>query len=259
MSDTPVILHIGLHRCGSTSIQKALAKARTPLEAAGWRVMLRDELMTDRAWAHLRRLHRPAAPLLDKVRLARLVRAIDREERGVIVSYENLIGTMPGTLATSFYPDLDRFSASLAMLQAKARRRIEVRLVTRPVDAWWESVHMFRAIRGYQGSLADFLAPYPKPLPDPEKIAAKLTAAGVQHVAAIGLGALMEGGGEGLARFLGLPVSPAITEALTPERANARMSAEALARWQALHAAGEVPADPAARDALLYRFRTGKA
>lgn len=153
-----VIVHAGLHRCASTAIQSLLERRRTDIEAAGTRLLLRDDLMTVFFGQSIRLLYRYRRYLPQaQVRLAR-ARAGLKAARAdtTLISEENLIGMMPGLFSHRFYPNLPYFIRALALLSRSVD--IHPRFVVRRQDRFLESVYAFRVLRGYTLSFPDFLA-----------------------------------------------------------------------------------------------------
>jgi hypothetical protein len=128
------------------------------VEAAGTRLLLREDLTEGALGASLRLLyrHRNYAPV-SHVRLSRARRGLAamRAER-VVISEENLVGMMPGLFSHRFYPNLPHFIRALAFLNRTLD--IHPRFVVRRQDRFLESVYAFRLVRGYTLSFPDFLA-----------------------------------------------------------------------------------------------------
>lgn len=159
-----LILHLGAHRCGSTAIQSLLGREREALGARQVRVFLRSDMVGGSL--DLRRLHRYRAynPLW-RGKLSRAVSAIDAmEENIVIVSDENLMGTMPFVRGKAFYP---HFSTLMQGVEALARLSagrftLSPRLVIRRQDHYLESVYAFRVSRGLPLGFDGFVKAFAK-------------------------------------------------------------------------------------------------
>ncbi len=148
-----VVLHVGAHRTGSTSLQRALA-ANRPLMArqgvAYWGPgMLRDGLFSGLLRDPLRgdpetlRLCRRNCGLVG-VELSRLA---ERGRRMLLISEENMLGTMGANLLTgTLYPAASMRLGRIA--QALGGRVCRVVLAVRPQADYWASVLAFRVRNG---------------------------------------------------------------------------------------------------------------
>ena len=91
-----IIIHLGAHRCGSTTIQRALKSNRERLAKDSVAVLTRREIVDDARLARLMRLHRqPLGALPVAFALSRM------PERTVVLSEENILGLMPGLDGTA--------------------------------------------------------------------------------------------------------------------------------------------------------------
>ncbi|MFP1643194.1 hypothetical protein [Pontitalea aquivivens] len=140
-----VILHVGAHRTGTTSLQSWLLQNADTLEAAGIAVWGPDRT---RGGLFAGLMKRPDAVTLADDLLARRSATRIRDEldrlagagmRQLIVSEENMIGTMPICLEhATIYPDararLDRIAAAFDGAVTG------VGLALRSYDDWWASV-----------------------------------------------------------------------------------------------------------------------
>ncbi len=146
-----VILHIGAHRTGTTSLQRALQQNRHNLRKVGvafwgprdtrgglFSGLLRASTRDDDESRHLIKRNRGAI----KMEMKRL------EERGVVtllVSEENIMGSMRNNLHTGFlYPGLAGRLAQFAQIFGPSIRRVA--LCIRPYEDYWASA-MTYAIR----------------------------------------------------------------------------------------------------------------
>lgn len=154
-----LILHLGAHRCGSTALQSLLARERKAIAEAGAAVILRAD--TEAGGLNLRRLHRYRAqnPFW-RLKLRRAVGVARRlPQNTVIISDENLMGTMPMVRGSGFYPYFDHLVAGIGRLAILLgdEALIEPRLVVRRQDRYLESVYAFRVSRGLKAGFDDFI------------------------------------------------------------------------------------------------------
>jgi len=146
-----VYLHLGAHRTGTTAFQAFLRTNRARLAARGTALWLPGDLRGGPLEALAARPGGRARALADRQLRRRLAGAIDRLEaaghRRLIVSEENLLGTMAGCLAAAApYPEA---GARLARLDRLFDGRIaRVGIGLRRPDDWWASVMAFRVSRG---------------------------------------------------------------------------------------------------------------
>ena len=154
-----LVLHLGAHRCGSTAIQSLLRREQVALKAEGIDVFLRSD-MTPGGF-DLRRLHRfrRANPVW-RAKLQKTARAIDAmQQQTLVVSEENIMGTMPAVRSSRFYPHFSNLVQSLVKLAALSREPLTIapRLVVRRQDHYLESVYAFRVSRGLALGFDDFI------------------------------------------------------------------------------------------------------
>lgn len=154
-----LILHLGAHRCGSTAIQNLLGGKRAELERLGVGLILRRDMKDGRF--DIRRLHRfNSFNPFWHWRLKGLAEQIIRlPHQTILVSEENLIGTMPGVLDAGFYPYFGSMIKGLSALQRLLSRHCSIhpRIVVRRQDRFIESVYAFRVSRGLDVSFDAFL------------------------------------------------------------------------------------------------------
>ncbi len=154
-----LVLHLGAHRCGSTAIQSLLRREQTALAGEGIGVFLRAD-MVDGGF-DLRRLHRYRR--LNPVwrsKLTRTARSIEKmQQQTLLVSEENIMGTMPAVRSSRFYPHFSNLVQSLVKLAALMREPLTIapRLVVRRQDHYLESVYAFRVSRGMALGFDDFI------------------------------------------------------------------------------------------------------
>ncbi len=147
-----VILHIGAHRTGTTSLQRALQQNRQRLGRAGIAIwgpgatrdgrfegMFRFEASTDVATSELIRRRGAAV----RAELDRLTQA---GRKFLIVSEENMLGGMNVNLVrASLYPEIELRLARFAAVFGGTCTRIG--LAIRPYEEYWASVCAFRMFR----------------------------------------------------------------------------------------------------------------
>lgn len=78
----------------------------------------------------------------------------------LVISEENLMGTMPMVRTAQFYPHFHRLVQGLGRIHAGLERTVQIapRLVVRRQDRYLESVYAFRVSRGFQGSFDEFVS-----------------------------------------------------------------------------------------------------
>lgn len=146
-----VILHIGAHRCATTSFQHYMRCNSAQLHKAGigfWGpYRIRNDLFQGIVpigtgfFAHRRRRQAVA-----RVR-AHLVRCAERGIKHLIVSDENMLGTMPRNLReTSLYPNVAERLATYAGIFGA--RTTGVVLNVRSLDQYWASAMAYGAAKG---------------------------------------------------------------------------------------------------------------
>lgn len=154
-----LVLHLGAHRCGSTAIQTLLRREHDVLEGADIRVFLRADMIA--GGFDLRRLHRyRRGNLLWRSKLAKTARAIEAmPQQTLIVSEENIMGTMPGVRSNRFYPHFFNLVQSLVKLSELGKKPLLIapRIVVRRQDHYLESVYAFRVSRGLSASFDAFI------------------------------------------------------------------------------------------------------
>jgi hypothetical protein len=132
------IFHLGIHRAGSTAIQRFLTFRRAELLEHATEAWTRTNLNAHAARRRLMLLPEARARPLGAM-FALTACSADT----LVISEENLLGTMPGLDGAAFYP---------------GARRALVRLVLRRQDRLLESMYAFRVSRGASLSFSDFLA-----------------------------------------------------------------------------------------------------
>jgi len=154
-----LVLHLGAHRCGSTAIQSLLRREQTGLAGEGIAVFLRADMVA--GGFDLRRLHRyrSLSPLW-RSKLTQTARALEAmQQQTLVVSEENIMGTMPAVRSNRFYPHFSSLVQSLVKLAALMREPLTIapRLVVRRQDHYLESVYAFRVSRGMAVGFDDFV------------------------------------------------------------------------------------------------------
>ena len=149
------IVHVGLHRCASTSIQIMLETLRPQIEASGTDLVLRKNMKASYWLNEFRSIQRHDSVGLKgwwrgTVGCAALARL--PHER-LLVSEEALYGTMPGHTDHQFYPRHEQLWTALARSH---RLEVHPRIVVRRQDKWIESIYGFRVAHGLKVDFADF-------------------------------------------------------------------------------------------------------
>jgi len=163
-----VYLHLGAHRTGTTAFQAFLQANRARLAARGTALWLPADLRGGPLEALAARPGGRARALADLPLKRHLAQALARLEAAghgrLIVSEENLLGTMAGCLAAAApYPQAGARLARLGRLFSG--RIVRVGIGLRGYDTWWASVMAFRLLRGGpvpDAALLDRLARSPR-------------------------------------------------------------------------------------------------
>ena len=249
-------LHIGAHRTGTTSLQQGLRKAAEALAAAGVTVWGPDQMRVPGRHHHARNLRRagtdPEAARAAAGARAEVAAAQAALMRGgckrLVVTEENLLGTMEGNLASAaLYPHAASNLAAARDLLGRVPG--EVVLAVRDYAGYWTSAYaqcvlmremppfdapaLTAAPRGWPEVVADVAAVFPEAW-----LTVLLYGPGC---AAEVLEALLPGGLAGAVRL--------------PARAsNAALSARGLRKFAALRRRTG-PFDPARRRATVTEMR----
>ncbi len=154
-----LVLHLGAHRCGSTAIQSLLRREHNALGGEGIGVFLRADMAA--GGFDLRRLHRfrRANPVW-RAKLQKTARALEAmQQQTVLVSEENIMGTMPAVRSNRFYPHFSNLVQSLVKLAELSREPLTIapRLVVCRQDHYLESVYAFRVSRGLTLGFDEFI------------------------------------------------------------------------------------------------------
>lgn len=154
-----IVIHMGAHRCGSTAIQSMLRREREKLAQLGIGVSLREDMI--KGGIDLRRLHRHQSfnPIW-QIKLRKAADALlSMPHEILIMSEENVMGTMPSVRSNSFYPHFHRFMRGLEQLHSLTRGQVKIapRLVVRRQDHFLESVYAFRVSRGFKRDFNHFV------------------------------------------------------------------------------------------------------
>ena len=149
------IVHAGLHRCASTSIQNLLEALRPGIEASGTDLILRSDIAGDPRLKHFRAIPRANSTGLAgwwrRNRGGAALASFSRER--LLISEEALLGTMPGFREMGFYPRQNQIWAAFAGWGAY---EVHPRLVVRRQDTWLESVYAFLVARGTATGFDEF-------------------------------------------------------------------------------------------------------
>lgn len=149
-----IIVHMGLHRTATTTLQINLRQMRGSVENTS--LVLREDMVRHGA-LDMRRWHR--AGFWHHARSAEkrfFKAALKLGTDTVIVSEENLVGTMPGVVPGDFYSRFSVFVEKLVSLSRYAD--VYPRLVVRRQDDFLESVYAFRVARGLQQDFPTFFS-----------------------------------------------------------------------------------------------------
>lgn len=157
-----VILHIGAHRTGTSSLQAWLLQNETLLAQAGTAVWGPERTRAGLFAGLIKRPDLVTAEddLLARRAATRIAMEIDRLDdaglRRLIVSEENVMGTMPVCLDhATLYPDLRGRLDRVA--EAIGPHLTGVALSVRRPDQWWASVLAVAQARGAKAPGAEFL------------------------------------------------------------------------------------------------------
>jgi len=153
-------LHLGLHRCASTTLQSVLKANRAMLADRGIGIVLRADMEASKA-LDMRAWHRRYAvdPRSWTMQSRFTEMAMEMPFEHLIVSEENLIGTMPAVSSNRVYPNLGYFLHHLKPL--KKNFDLQLRFVVRRQDRFVESVYAFRVARGMTENFRSFLSRFP--------------------------------------------------------------------------------------------------
>jgi len=146
-----VVFHVGAHRSGSSTIQGMLKRRREELASAGLKVLVRNDLSRGVLLRQVFAMHRGS------LRALATAWPIHRAPgTAIVVSEENLLGTMPGHRSVGFYPGYARAIDGLRLLGRMFD--VRVRWIVRRQDRFLESVYAFRVSRGETEDFASFRA-----------------------------------------------------------------------------------------------------
>jgi hypothetical protein len=230
---------MGAHRCGSTAMQSFLSQERSTLKKLGIDVHLRSDLSSGAI--DLRRLHRHHR--FDPRRYFKLRRAFrqiqELDDDKIIISDENLMGTMPGVRGHGFYPHVGALVQALVDLKGLAQDNLEVapRLIVRRQDHFLESVYAFRVSRGLAMSFDAFITAVARTRLSWLRIAQMLedqSSVLTSQIAVVEAWPRMSGASQALAFLTGTPEAEATVTGLAGNR---RQTKNALAVMLALNQA----------------------
>lgn len=148
-----VVLHVGAHRTGTTSLQGMLAAQKPTLEAAGIQTWCPDETRTGLFGGLFRHPSRLTRESLRRARQSagraqmRLALAEIDGFRHLIVSEENMIGCIMDNLSTErLYAQAgDRLARFVPCV---AGRKVTIALSIRSYDSYWASALTYGLLRG---------------------------------------------------------------------------------------------------------------
>ena len=136
-----IVIHLGAHRCGSTTVQQTLQLNREWLAEKGVSVLTRRELTGAPSLAPLIHLHeRPLGVLPIGFGLYHITHPT------VVVSEENILGRMPGLEGRVPYCRYGRALAAIALLARFFD--CSLRWIIRRQDRLVELAYAFRVVRG---------------------------------------------------------------------------------------------------------------
>ncbi|TNE62378.1 MAG: hypothetical protein EP335_12350 [Alphaproteobacteria bacterium] len=152
-----LIVHMGAHRCASSAVQALLRRNRATLEAAGVALFLRADMEEADARVDARGLFRASwrnpTALWRAHRFRQAVMALPHDR--IVISEENLIGTMPGQYDGLFYPGFSRFLNALVPLGAQLD--LVPRMIVRRQDRFVQSAYAFRVAFGLAQAFPAFV------------------------------------------------------------------------------------------------------
>lgn len=173
---TRVLLHLGLHKTGTTSVQKFLEDNRAAIEPAA-AMLLPAQTREISRWVW--RFHQLGdRDVLQVIRedLQQLLTALPLGDRDLIISDENLLGPMPRAQDPDPYP----FAAALITTYREAMQalpqplQLSVCLTTRHTHHWAVSIHAHLARKIRAVRLTE----------DRDSFVARLTRNGFEHTLA---------------------------------------------------------------------------
>lgn len=139
-----IVLHLGAHRTGTTTLQDYLRRHRPGLAARGIRPLLPAAL---RGPEYRGLVQRNGGGPARQALAATIARARGQGMRVLLLSEENLCGDLRATLAAGRpYPGLAARLARLGPLPDGGPRRVG--LAVRPYAGWWESVLAYAVAQG---------------------------------------------------------------------------------------------------------------
>ncbi len=153
-----LVLHAGLHRAASSSLQRLLNEERSRLAKAGILAVPQARLKHPGMEAFKRFARAPADSTPQRIALAEGLRVeLERQAahgfRAAILSDENMLGPMPGKEG----PPFGRREAFFAGLEVLAHRfDVTLILLLREHASWLHSLYKFRALRGDRRSFRAF-------------------------------------------------------------------------------------------------------
>jgi len=145
-----LVVHVGLQRAGSTTIQRLLERRRDELAGHGVKVVLRGDLEALRPTPRLADLRRWTA------RSASTIGSV-REATQVVISEENLLGRIPDHAHAASSYSGHRW-ALRALRLAETLNDVHVRWIVRRHDRLLESIYTFRVSGGSTEDFDSFAA-----------------------------------------------------------------------------------------------------
>ncbi len=155
-----LIIHMGVHRSGSTSLQSYLKASASALEEADIKLLTRDELKGVVFKGYLTRLKHISPNSLLRTYIQNHVETTLNKVScsNIIMTEENLIGGMPvmrSGVGTP-YPKANLFLRSLNHWRHDFD--IYPRFIVRRQDRWIESLYAFQVYRGLGARFSEFVS-----------------------------------------------------------------------------------------------------
>lgn len=156
--ENSIIIHIGAHRCGSTTVQKSLVTVNPALIKQGRSLRVHGNLDKKRGAGLLRQFRHYRWWKPHWQRLIKEAAEDINHLAPLVVSHESIMGKMVNTSYWHFYKDIEHSCAALALLRKQLNLPLKLLVGTRPLIPLIESIYAFRVISGFQGSLDDFVS-----------------------------------------------------------------------------------------------------
>lgn len=159
-----LIVHMGVHRAGSTALQSYLKASKTALDQTDTKLLVRENMKGVAFKGNFTKLKNMSqSSLIRKYLEKQIVAELHKiPNRQILISEENLIGGMPVMRSGSKlpYPKLENFLQSLSNWQQDFE--ILPRVIVRRQDRWIESLYAFQIYRGLAARFSEFTAYFSK-------------------------------------------------------------------------------------------------